>query len=165
MKCLLDINSMYDFKDEYIKDLNIYYKPVSCDLKIIGKINSVRRLPDNYLDIRYKITDKNYEYGQGKNVNIHFTKIKNENNQDIHIFEAEVKVRQKRNRKITNDTTITLRTNKEQYKNFSDLCKNIGTNPSKMINTMISNFIEENVAIKDEISNEVVNDIKEEGGK
>lgn len=163
MKCLLDKNSIYDFKKEYINDLNIYYIDTDTnESKVIGKIISIKELPDDYLDIRYKITDKEYQYGQGKNVSIHFVKIENHLGSNLYIFQAEVKERKQRKRTKNNDTTMTLRVNKDVLLDFKIICEVMGTKPSRMLNKFMRDYIKENDEIvKEALTNKIVNNKKE----
>lgn len=169
MKCLIDKKSVYDFRIEYLKeDENIYYQlPDNNQYEVIGTITSITEIDNDYVDIRYKITNEKYQYNQGKNVNIHLTEMKNQYGNTIHVFIAEVTERKKRaKRKVNYDTTITIRTNSEVWENFKIICEVMGTNPSRIINKTITDYVNENYKIvKNNLTNKIINNkINDEGG-
>lgn len=130
MKFLLDKKEIEDYKGLKSMDiLNIKTK------KKIGIITKLEELDNNIIDIRFRVTDPNCQYGEGKNIDIKYVD---------GILQGKVYTRNKRSRKKINNTTVTFRTDKKIYNDFRLTCKAIGEKPSRVFNKFMKDYIEEN---------------------
>lgn len=132
MKYLLDTTKIQNYECIESNDIiNIKTK------QKIAEITKIIDLGNGILDIRYKITNNNYEYGKGKNIDIQYLD---------GILQGEIYNRTKRRTKktTTKDDTFTFRVPTDVCEEYKLTCKVMGSNSARMLNKFMKDYIKEN---------------------